>query len=72
MNDTEALDTLRAQGFATGTPDPHTGHVRVWISDSEEGVDVQVGRELRELAEGTLTFEDILLRRDDEVVARTE
>jgi len=28
MRDTEALDILRAQGYAAGTPDVHTGRVR--------------------------------------------
>ena len=31
MKDTEALDILRAQGYAVGTPDAHTGRVRVSI-----------------------------------------
>ncbi len=68
MKDTEALDILRAQGFAVGTPDVHTGRVRVWIHDSDEAVDVEAGRELHELAEGKLTFADIRTRREDEAV----
>ena len=72
MNDTEALDILRAQGHAAGTPDVHTGRVRVWIRGSDEAVDVQVGRELHELAEGNLTFEEIRARREDEIVAWPE
>ena len=40
MKDTEALDILRAQGYAVGTPDVHTGRVRVWIRGSDEAVDV--------------------------------
>lgn len=63
MKDTEALDILRAQGYAVGTPDVHTGRVRVWIRDSDEAVDVESGRELHELAEGKLSFEDIRERR---------
>ena len=66
MTDTEALDILRAQGHAAGTPDVHTGRVRVWIRGSDEAVDVQVGRELHELAEGKLSFEEIRARREDE------
>ena len=31
MKNTEALNILRAQGYAVGTPDLHTGRVRVWI-----------------------------------------
>ncbi len=38
MKDTEALDILRAQGHAVGTPDIHTGQVRVWIGRSDEAV----------------------------------
>jgi hypothetical protein len=66
MKDMEALDILRAQGYAVGTPDVHTGRVRVWIRATDEAVDVEIGRELRELAEGKLTFEDIRERREDE------
>ncbi|HLK65840.1 MAG TPA: hypothetical protein VKU19_20525 [Bryobacteraceae bacterium] len=68
MMDTEALDILRAQGYAAGTPDARTGRVRVWTRDSEEAIDIQIGRELNELAEGKLSFDEIRLRRDDEVV----
>jgi hypothetical protein len=66
MKDAEALDILRAQGHAVATPDVHTGRVRVWIRGGEEAVDVEIGRELHELAEGKLTFEDIRARREDE------
>lgn len=69
MNDTEALDILRAQGHAAGTPDIHTGRVRVWIRGNDEAVDVQTGRELYELAEGKLSFEDIRSRREDGAAA---
>ncbi|MBZ5586293.1 MAG: hypothetical protein LAQ30_29725 [Acidobacteriia bacterium] len=68
----EALDILRAQGYAVGTPDVHTGRVRVWIRDRDEAVDVEMGRELHELAESKLSFEDIQARREDEAVGRTE
>ena len=56
------MDILRAQGYAVGTPDVHTGRVRIWIRGSDEAVDVQIGRELHELAEGKLSFEDIRAR----------
>jgi hypothetical protein len=69
MKDTEALDILRSQGHAVGTPDTHTGRVRIWISGTDEAVDVQVGRELHELAEGKLSFEEIRTRREDEAAA---
>jgi hypothetical protein len=61
------LDILRAQGYGVGTPDVHTGRVRVWIRGSEEVLDVDIGTELNELASGQLTVEEIRGRRDDEV-----
>ena len=72
MKDTEALEILRAQDYAVGTPDANTGRVRVWIRGSDEAVDVRIGRELHELAEGKLSFEDIRARREDEAVVRAE
>ena len=66
MNETEALDILRAQGYRAGTPDVHTGRVRVWIRGSDEAVAVESGRELLELTEGKLSFEDIRARREYE------
>ena len=72
MKDTEALDILRAQGQAVGTPDIHTGRVRVWIGRSDEAVDVEIGRELHELAEGKLSIEEIRARRKDRTVVWTE
>jgi len=72
MKDAEALGILRAQGYAAGTPDVHTGWVRVWIRSSDEAVNVQVGKELQELAEGKLSFEEIRARREDEVAAWVE
>ena len=66
MKDADALDILRAQGCAVGTPDVHT------IRGSDEAVDVEIGRELHELAEGKLSFEDIRPRREDETVVGTE
>ena len=72
MTDTEALDILRAQGHAAGTPDIHAGQVRVWIGRGDEAVDVEIGRELHELAEGKLSFEEIRLRRKDQTAAWTK
>ena len=72
MKDANALDILRAQGYAAGTPDVHTGRVRVWLRGSDEAVDVEIGRELHELVEGKISFEDIRARREDETVVRTE
>ena len=72
MKDTEALNILRAQGYAVGTPDVHTGRVRVWIHGSDEAVDVEIGRELLELAMGKLSFAEIRARREDEAAVWTE
>jgi hypothetical protein len=65
MKDTEALDILRAQGHAVGAPDVHTGRVRLWIYGSNEAVEVEIGRELHELAEGKLSIADVRARRQD-------
>jgi hypothetical protein len=67
MTDNEALDILRAQGHAAAAPD-RTGWVRVWIQGSSDAVDVKVGRELHELAEGKLSFDEIRERREDETL----
>lgn len=72
MTDTEALDILRAQGYVASTPDDHTGRVRVWLHGSDEAIDVQIGKELRELAEGKLSFDDIRAWREDESLARRD
>jgi hypothetical protein len=58
----DALDILRAQGYGVGTPDAHAGRVRVWRRESDDAVDVETGRELFELAEGKVSFEEILER----------
>jgi hypothetical protein len=71
MKDTEALDILRAQGYAAGTLDVRAGRVRVWVFGTDESVDVKTGRELHELAEGKLSFDDIRARREDEVPVRS-
>jgi len=65
MTGHEALDILRAQGHTAGIPD-RNGWVRVWIHGSDDAIDVRVGRELQELAEGKLSFEDIRELREDE------
>jgi methyl coenzyme M reductase subunit D len=64
VKDTEALEILRAQGPVVGTPDVHTDRIRVWIHRADEAVDVKIGRELHELAEGKLSIEDIQERRE--------
>jgi hypothetical protein len=65
MTDYEALDILRAQGHAAGIPD-RNGWVRVWIRGGDDAIDVRAGRELQELAEGKLSFEEIRELREDE------
>ena len=72
MNDTEALDILRAQGCTVGTLDFQTGRIRLWFPGDEEAVDVIAGRELQDLAAGKLSAEEILARREDEIVDRTD
>jgi hypothetical protein len=67
MTDKLALELLRAQGHAAGTPD-RNGSVLVWIHGSNDAIDVKLGKELHELAEGKLSFEDLLERREDEAV----
>jgi hypothetical protein len=68
MTDHEALDVLRAQGHAAGIPD-RNGWVRVWIHGSDDAIDVRTGRELQQLAEGKLSFDDIRELREDEAPA---
>lgn len=70
MTDNEALDILRTQGHAAAIPDRH-GWARVWIHGRHDAIDVRAGRELHELAEGKLTFEEIReLRQDQTPVER--
>jgi len=72
ITDRQALDILRAQGHTAGAPDLRTGRVRVWIRGSQEVIDVHLGRELRELAEEKLNFDDIWARREEEATAGDE
>jgi hypothetical protein len=67
MTDNLALELLRAQGHAAGTPD-RNGWVRVWIHGSNDAIDVKAGRELHDLAEGKLSFDELRERREDEAV----
>ncbi len=71
MRDAEALDILRANGYTVGAPDINTGRVRVWIPATNQCVDVTLGRELHEMAEGKLTFEDIRTRHETKTAAGT-
>jgi len=59
MTDTEALEILRAQGHAVGTPDHDAGSVRVWVRGTDFALDVNLGTELIHLAEGKITVEDL-------------
>ncbi len=59
MTETEALDVLRAQGHAVGTPDHAKGTVRIWVHGSNHSVNVNLGRDLIHLAEGKITIEDL-------------
>lgn len=62
------VDMLRNQGFEVGkTEAHHPGIMRLWVSKDDLTVDVEVGRELRELAEGKLTLLEILKRRESEM-----
>jgi hypothetical protein len=70
MKHEEAVEILRAEGHFVAEPDEYTGRVRVWIPGSDEGVDVEIGSELQALAEGSLTFDEILLRREEEAAVR--
>ncbi|MEO8592257.1 MAG: hypothetical protein ABI759_02950 [Candidatus Solibacter sp.] len=72
MTDTEALDILHAAGHVAGMPDVHTGRVTVWIRGTEETVSVQSGRELHELAEGKISFDQIREWREDEAAVRRD
>lgn len=59
MTDREALDILRAQGHAAGSPDYDAGTVRIWVRGTDFAVDVNLGRDLIHLAEGQITIEDL-------------
>jgi hypothetical protein len=41
----------------------------VWIRGGDDAIDVRAGRELQELAEGKLSFEEIRELREDETPA---
>ena len=65
MTDDEALNILRAEGHPGGIPD-REGWVRVWShrSHDDDAIEVRAGRELHELAEGKLRFEEICELRE--------
>jgi hypothetical protein len=70
MSDDEALEILRGEGHAAGQPDFHSGRVRVWVAHTSSVIDVQLGMELRELAQGKLSFEEIRERRERDILIR--
>ena len=71
MTNKQALEILRARGYATGTLDARSGRIRVWTHQSGFAVDVAMGQELEDLAAGRLSLEEISDRREDEVLAET-
>jgi hypothetical protein len=70
MKDEEAVEILQAEGHFVAAPDEYTGRVRVWVPGSDEGIDVELGRELQGLAEGSLSLDEIQMRRDEEAAVR--
>ena len=70
MKDEEALEILRAEGHYVAGPDEHTGRVRVWIHGSDEAIEVELGRELHELAEGKIAVGEVQARREEEAAVR--
>lgn len=64
MTENEALEILRAQGYAVGAPDEKTGRIPVWAHGSDRMIEVERGRELTYLAEGKLTFDEVYERNE--------
>jgi hypothetical protein len=69
VTDNDVLDILRAQGHAAGIPDRNRW-VRVWTHGSDDAIDVKAGRELHELAERKLSFDEICEPEDEAPVER--
>ncbi len=59
MTEREALDILRGQGHAVGTPDYSTGTVRIWVHATSHSIDAKLGRDLIYLAEGKITIDNL-------------
>jgi hypothetical protein len=59
MTESEALEILRAQGHAVGSPDRSAGTVTIWIHGTGRSIDVKLGRDLVYLAEGKITPEEL-------------
>jgi hypothetical protein len=63
MTITAALKILAGQGFQIGETAQFGGVTRVWVSDENGPVPVNLGSELRQLALGELTLDDVRARR---------
>ena len=68
MTEKDAIEILRAQGHALGTPGPRT--IRLWVHGTSQAIDVERGHELIYLAEGKLSVEELLARRETEHAAK--
>ena len=64
MTEKEAMEILRAQGYAVGAPNDETNRIPVWAHGSDRMIEVERGRELTYLAEGKITFDEVLERRE--------
>ncbi len=62
------LEILRRLGYhiSSSAVFPHRGSLRVFVWKEGLRVDVEIGRELWDLAEGALTLQEILMRREAE------
>ena len=65
MTDNQALEILRAQGHAVSGPDGN-GWVRIWLHSKDDPIDVKSGRELHELAHGSIGIDELSERRENE------
>ena len=66
MTNHEALELLRAQGYAVSAPDS-SGKIRIWIEHTDASVVVAPGPELWDLAEGKITPAELLEREPHEI-----
>jgi len=64
MTEKDALDILRAQGYAVGSPDDKTNRVPVWVHGSDQMAEVDRGQELTYLAEGKITLDEVVERHE--------
>ena len=66
MTDDEAIEKLQKAGYTVGHAESFYGHIRVWVYRGNLEAEVEVRQELRDLAEGRLTLEEILAKRQKE------